>query len=201
MDYGIDISHHNAVDDWAAVRGNNITFASMKLTEGQTWVDDAAGAHTAGARGAGIMTGGYHFARPGAIDPQVGHFAWWMGQHGLKEPGNMWPMLDMEDPEIPDPNAFIPEFVRLLRIATGVRGVLVYASLNWFQNIIDPNLWAGDDVLLWIARYNGDPGNPGWGHPRLALHQHSDAGQVPGIPGGVDRNATVGGYTQAAFTL
>lgn len=201
MDYGIDISHYNQVDDWHAVRGNNITYASVKLTEGWTWVDDQAGAHVAGARGAGVVTGAYHFARPGEIDPQVGHFAWWMGQHGLKEPGNMWPMLDMEDTAIPNPNGFIPEFVRQLRAATGVRGVLVYANLNWYQNIIDPNLWAGDDVLLWIARYNGDPGNPGWGHPRLALHQHSSTGIVPGIPGNVDRNATVGGWNLPAFTL
>src|SRR5690625_2997707 len=93
MDYGIDISHYNAVNDWHAVRGNNITYASIKLTEGHTWVDDVAGKHVAGARGVGIKTGGYHFARPGEIDPQVGHFAWWMGQYGLKEPGNMWPML------------------------------------------------------------------------------------------------------------
>jgi LysM repeat protein len=45
------------------------------------------------------------------------------------------------------------------------------------------------------------PRQPGWTHPRLALHQHTSKGTVPGIPGNVDRNATIGTYTLDTLTL
>jgi GH25 family lysozyme M1 (1,4-beta-N-acetylmuramidase) len=106
-DFGIDVSHHNQVDDWNAVRGNNISYVSVKVTESTDFTDKAAGGHAAGARAVGIR------------------------------------------------------------------------------------------VLLWIARYNGNPGQPGWSHQQLALHQHSNRGNVPGIPAHVDRDATVGSHTLA----
>jgi len=111
-------------------------------------------------------------------------------------------MLDMEAAELrPGANAFVPEFIARLREATGVRRVFVYANLDWYRNVLRPAEWADPDVLLWIARYNGDPGNPGWTHPQLALHQHTQRGNVPGISGNVDRDATVGSYALAQLTL
>jgi LysM repeat protein len=77
----------------------------------------------------------------------------------------------------------------------------VYANLDWWRNVLDPGQWADDNVYLWIARYNGDPGNPGWNHSKLALHQHTNKGQVPGIPKAVDRNATMGGFTLDMLTI
>lgn len=200
-DYGIDISHHNAVDDWKAVRGNNITYTILKVTESVDFIDDAATGHNIGARDQGIVTGGYHFARPVDVGQQVAHFAAQLNARKLIDRGSLWPTLDMEAEGFGNPNAFVADFIRQFRDRTGVRGMIVYANLNWFQNILRPDDWADDNVLLWIARYNGDPGNPGWAHPRLALHQHSNEGQVPGIPGPVDRNATIGAYTRGHFTL
>lgn len=111
-------------------------------------------------------------------------------------------MLDMETSALrPDANGFVHEFIRLFRESTGVRRILIYANLDWYRNILRPDDWADADVLLWIARYNGDPGNPGWSHSQLALHQHTQTGTVPGIAGKVDRDATVGSYTLAHLTL
>ncbi|RZS37459.1 glycosyl hydrolase family 25 [Herbihabitans rhizosphaerae] len=189
MDYGIDLSHYNTVNDWNAVRGNNITFALCKITEGTTFVDQDAGGHLSGARGVGIHGGGYHFARPGSVVDQVTHFVNTGTPLGIFEPGSLTPVLDVEVSGVGD--AFIAEWIRVIRERTGVKRVMVYANLNFWTNVLHPDQWAGDGVYLWIARYNGDPGNPGWAHPRLALHQHSDKGSVPGIPGAVDRNATI----------
>lgn len=200
-DYGIDVSHHNAVDDWNAVRGNNITYTILKVTESVDFIDEAATGHNIGARDAGIVTGGYHFARPVDVGQQVAHFADQLKARKLIDRGSLWPTLDMEAEGFGDANAFIADFIGQFRKRTGVQGMLVYANLNWFQNILRPGDWADDNVLLWIARYNGDPGNPGWSHPKLALHQHSNEGQVPGIPGPIDRNATVGSYTRGHFTM
>jgi LysM repeat protein len=201
-DYGIDISHWNRVNDWNAVRGNNITFASIKLTESIDYIDPAAAGHVDGARGAVVRPGGYHFARATAVHEQVDHFASQLHARGLLGAGSLAPMLDMEAAELRGTgNGFVAGFIARFREVTGVRRVLVYANLDWWTHVLSPNDWADDDVLLWIARFNGDPGNPGWAHPRLALHQHSNKGNVPGIPGNVDRDATMAGYTLDQLTL
>ncbi len=201
-DYGIDISHWNRVTDWNAVRGNNITYASIKVTESTDFVDQDAAGHAAGARGVGIRAGGYHFARTTPIDRQVAHFVARLNAHGLLAAGSLAPMLDMEAAELRgEANPFVAAFIARFRAVTGQRKVLVYANLDWWTRVLRPNEWADADVLLWIARYNGDPGNPGWAHPRLALHQHTSQGAVPGIPGNVDRNATIGSYALDHLTL
>jgi GH25 family lysozyme M1 (1,4-beta-N-acetylmuramidase) len=195
-DFGIDVSHWNRVDDWAAVRGNDIGFVSIKLTESTRFTDPAAAAHADGARAAGIHAGGYHFAQNTDLAGQVQHFAQRLAALGLTGPDALAPMLDMEAGSVrARANPFIADFIAGLRAATGVGRVLVYANLDWFRNVLRPVEWLDDDVLLWIARYNGNPGNPGFAHPSLAVHQHTAQGHVPGIPGNVDRNATIGAYT------
>lgn len=195
-DFGIDVSHHNQVDDWQAVHGNNISFVCVKVTESTGFTDDAAGKHADGARAAGIHAGGYHFARATDVTAQVQHFAANLRAHDLLTAASLAPMLDMEASSLEgNANAFVTDFIATLRAETGIRRVLVYANLNWWQHILRPDDWADADVSLWIARFNGKPGRPGWSHPRLALHQHSDRGVVPGIPAHVDRDATVGDRT------
>ncbi|HEX9338491.1 MAG TPA: glycoside hydrolase family 25 protein [Pseudonocardiaceae bacterium] len=201
-EFGIDVSHHNQVDDWHAVHGNNISFVSVKVSESTDFTDDAAGKHADGARSAGIHVGGYHFARHVDVAGQVHHFVANLRAHGLLSADSLAPMLDMEANELrSSASTFVPEFIRLLRAETGIRRVLVYGNLDWWQNVLRPAAWADEDVSLWIARFNGVPGQPGWSHPRLALHQHSDKGNVPGIPGHVDRDATVGTRTVASVLI
>ncbi|TCO47291.1 LysM peptidoglycan-binding domain-containing protein [Actinocrispum wychmicini] len=202
-DYGIDLSHHNTVDDWNAVRGNNITYASIKLTQSTDFVDWAAGNHVAGARSVGIRPGGYHYATGlGDVDAQADRFTDNLRAHGLLDAGSLAPMLDMEAADLRgNANPFVREFIARYRIASGQSKILVYANLDWWTHVLNPDEWADDDVFLWIARYNGDPGNPGWNHPRLALHQHTNKGTVPGIPGNVDRDATMAGFGLDTLTL
>lgn len=198
-DYGIDISHYNAIDDWNAVRGNNISFVSAKVSEGIDYTDPVARAHLDGARGVGIHAGGYHFARPGAPVDQARFFVDTARSLGAFEPGSLAPALDVEDTGVGD--AFVAGWIDAARRQAGIRRVIVYANLDFWTNRLNPSEWADGDVILWIARYNGDPGNPGWAHPRLGLHQHSNQGQVPGIPGEVDRDATVDPFVVADLLL
>lgn len=197
--FGIDVSHHNTVADWHAVHGNNISFVSVKLTESTTFVDPAAAGHVAGARGAGIHVGGYHFARDTDVDAQVEKFTASLNTHDLLRPDSLAPMLDMEAQTLlrHRPDTFVAEFIQRLRKRTGVHRVLVYANLDTWRHVLHPGEWADAHVGLWIARFNGDPGKPGWSHPRLVLHQHTNHGTVPGIPAHVDRDATVGAHTLA----
>lgn len=201
LDYGIDVSNWNTVTDWDAVAGNNISFCSIKLTEGEGWSDPDADSHAAGATGAGIAAGGYHFARPGSAEGQADDFADQLLRLDLTGKGSMWPMLDYEDHDIDNINEWIPRFRARLRHRTGVDGMLVYGNRWSWTHVLNPGGWLDEATLLWVAVYNGDPGHPGWSHPALVLHQHSQAGVVPGIPGAVDRDATIPGRHLAEFTI
>ena len=195
-DYGIDLSNWNRVDDWGAVRADNISFASIKVSESTDFVDPEAGNHTEGARSVGIYPGGYHFARNADLDTQVDVFAGQLHDHGLLGADSFPPMLDMESDDLRgNANEFVAAFTGKLRAITGVAQLAVYANLDWWTNVLRPDDWADGTVFLWVADWNGDPGNPRWTHPRLALHQHTNEGSVPGIPEFVDRDATVGDYT------
>lgn len=210
MDHGIDVSGFNTVTDWQAVAGDGIRYASVKLTQGNYFQSGAAGGQIAGARAAGIAVGGYHFGDLNiGVAANVNEFVTVGQAVGVFGPGSFVPMLDIED----DPadgirwsaataNAFIPDWIAGVRAATGVADVAVYANLGFWRSLLVPNYWADDHVYLWLADYDGDPGDTGgWTHPRLALHQHTDAGNVPGVAGPVDKNVTVGAFGVANLIL
>lgn len=56
--YGVDLSHHNTVEDWDEVTA---TFVYLKATEGQTHQDDKFIGFAKEARKRGIAVGAYHF--------------------------------------------------------------------------------------------------------------------------------------------
>lgn len=210
MDYGIDVSGWNEVGNWHAVRSNNISFASIKTTQGDYYTSPAAAGQFAGARAAGVAAGAYHFADSGVpIDRQIGHFVNKSRALGAFDQGALAPMLDLEDSpgdgirwNAGSANAFVAGFIHRLRNATGVGQVLVYASLSVWQSMLRPDEWADDRVFLWIALYNGDPGNVrGYNHRRAALHQHTQEGNVPGVSGYVDRNVTLGSFSTASMVI
>ena len=210
MDYGIDISSWNPVRDWAAVRGNNISFVSVKTTQGDRYVNPRATAQLDGARAVGIAAGAYHFADSNiSVQRNVDFFVRESRARGAFERGSFLPMLDLEDSagdrifwNAGSANSFVADFIRRLRDATGVAQVAVYASLSVWQNTLRANDWADDQVYLWIALYNGDPTNlRGWNHRRAALHQHTDKGNVSGIDGHVDRNVTLNGFRLTSMTI
>jgi len=200
-EYLIDISSYNAVNDWNAVRANGIVGASIKVSQQVNYLNPLCGAQVAGARAAGVAPGGYHFGDPRvSAAAQASYFVKNARPHGLFNDDALAPMYDAENWEgggliWPNPktlNAHIAEHIRVVREETGVRKHLVYGSLSWWGSWIDPDLWADEDVLLWIAVYNGRPGDlQGWSHPLDAVHQYTSAGSVPGIPGSVDKNTTL----------
>ncbi|ASO20315.1 GH25 family lysozyme M1 (1,4-beta-N-acetylmuramidase) [Actinoalloteichus hoggarensis] len=157
-DQGIDLSHWNAVDDWSAVHDDGVVFCSHKVTEGTGHVDSQAAKTVPHARDAGVATGGYHFARPGDVPGQVAHFVHHLRENGLLEKGSLLPMLDVEAAELrDDADALTRDFIAEFRKASDVRPILVYSSLDWFQNVLRPDDWADEEVFLWIARFNDAP--------------------------------------------
>ncbi len=189
MDYGIDLSHWNAVVDAHAVRVNGISFAWVKASEGNAYIDPTFAGKVGQLRAAGIKTGAYHFARSSDPRAEARHFK--QVAEGCLSPGSLLPMLDMEASEV---RSNADGYVRAFYDELGTAVAEVYGNLDWWRTALHPSTWGDRNVLGHIARYNGDPGNPGWHYGRLAVHQHTSSGTVPGIPGAVDRNVTMTGY-------
>jgi LysM repeat protein len=198
MDYGIDVSHYNAIADAYAVRGNNITFAWCKASEGTDYVDPTFANKVRQLKAAGIVVGAYHFLRAGSVSAQAAHFRQVAGDAGCLAVGALMPMLDMESADV---RGSANDAVNGFYDALNVSPLDVYGNLDWWNNVLAPGRWSNRGVLGHIARYNGAPGSPGWTYGRMACHQHTSNGTVPGIPGNVDRNATMGAYSLQSVTI
>lgn len=214
MDYGIDISNfQGGTITWSAVKQDGISFASILQTDtngdGSPFVNPYANTQVLGARAVGITCGGYHFARPGvSISQQVDRFVGQLEANHLLDTGCLQPTLDMEvlDPHSnplvsTPPDEFVAEFKHRFTAATGT-GLIVYANLTWWNTLLHPDQWADDRTWLWLALYNGQPADTGgWTHPRLAIHQSTSHGAVPGFMGFVDRDETINGFSLANLTI
>lgn len=196
LDYGIDISHWNALVDAHAVKADGISFAWCKATEGTGYVDPTFAGKVGQLRAAGIAVGGYHFARAGDPRAQARHFR--TVALSCLAPGSLLPMLDMESADV---RGSANDYVRAFYDELGVGLAEVYGNLDWWRTVLRPADWGNRNLLGHIARFNGNPGNPGWSYGRLAVHQHTSTGTVPGIPGNVDRNATLAGYSLASLVI
>jgi LysM repeat protein len=197
MYYGVDLSHYNAVADAAAMRAGGIAFAWCKATEGTATVDASFAGKVAQLRAAGIVVGAYHFLTAAPVAAQAEHFRAVAAAAGCLSAGALAPMLDCEATAVAGTvNVSVPAFHR------GVRAALldVYGNLDWWQHFLRPAVW-GAGTVGHIARYNGQPGNPGYTNPAIGVHQHTDHGTVPGIPGVVDRDATMPGWDLARLVL
>lgn len=209
-DHLIDIASHNPVGNWRAVADNGISGASIKVSQQVNYLNPLCGPQVAGARSVGIAPGGYHFGDP-RVSPaaQASFFVRNARAFNLFADDCLAPMYDAENWDgnfawtKAQINAHIPEHIRVVREETGVRRHLVYASLSWWTSgFLDTDAWADDDVLFWIAVYNGRPGDlQGWSDPHDVLHQHTSSGIVPGIDGLVDKNVTVGGQSLASLMI
>jgi GH25 family lysozyme M1 (1,4-beta-N-acetylmuramidase) len=209
-DYGIDVSGYNTITNWSEVRASGNAWAWAKATQGSGYTNPLFGGQYAGASAAGLLTGAYHFADPTvSVAANVDHFVSVAGPLGAFHDGAFVPMLDLEN----DPgdgiswtagsaNGFVAAFRDGLRAATGQRKLCVYASQSWWADgMLRPDDWADGDVYLCAARYQVAPGDVGWSHPRLAVHQYTNSASTPGAAGPTDRSVTVGAFTAASLTI
>lgn len=181
---GIDVSSYQGSVNWQAVKESGVGFCYVKFSEGTSSSYATAPAQFNGATAAGLVTGGYHFARPN-YSPQANAAAFAEQVTALNAvAGHLPPCLDLE---VGTGNlaGWASAFVAELRHLTGCRRVMIYSSLSFFTTQIT-EAWCDDDVLLWLARFNNAPGQVGYSSPRLVMHQYSDAGSVPGVAGHVD---------------
>ena len=189
---GVDVSKHQAQIDWPAVRGAGFAFCYVKATEGTGYVSPTLDEQVSGARGAGVVTGLYHFARPdtNGAQQEASDFAAQLARLGAAGQGNLPPCLDVEK-DAPNLGQWVKAFIDAIRGHTGRNEVVVYASSSWLNEKLDPNSWVDPGVMLWVAHFGAPPGEPGFKSDRVVMHQYADDGQVAGLPGKADLDVSM----------
>lgn len=95
---GMDVSHWQGAEDWAAMKARyGLSFGFVKATESTNFRDDRFDNNWPAMRAAGLVRGAYHFARPGdsSAVAQADYFLSYVEQHGGFT-GTDLPVLDFE---------------------------------------------------------------------------------------------------------
>ena len=181
---GIDISNHNESINWPRVKSSGIECVYIKATEGTTYVDSYLTNHYNGAKGAGVLTGFYHFL-VGSSEPETQAENFY---NNIKDKeNNLLPCLDLEFSKN-EPDDFMDYALRFIQRFKALSGmdICIYACPSFIEEELDNRL---AKYLLWCAHYGVD--SPGftkvWGSS-YAGHQYTEEGSVPGVSGNVDMN-------------
>lgn len=178
--YGIDVSNHQGTIDWAAVAGDDITFAYIRASEGGDFTDARFATNWSEAARVGLDRGTYHFftlCRPGA--EQAAHFL-------RVAPPDRTALPPAVDLELAGNCTARPGAEQVFRELEAFLGVVEAA---WEQPTL---LYVGED---WEARYPvlDTSERPRWlvsflGRPDRAwtIWQLHGFAKVDGVGGGVD---------------
>jgi lysozyme len=178
----VDLSHHNAVADWTALRRAGIAAVIHKATEGATFRDRTFRERRDRARAAGLLWGSYHFASGMPPAAQVANYLEWADPADDElialdyEPSTAGATMTVFE---------MVEFVERIRAATGRIPVIYGGHLirEAAASIEGPEGAAARSILarcpLWYARYAPEPvGVPAiW--PRWTLWQYTDGKAGP----------------------
>lgn len=183
--YGIDVSHHNGVIDWAKVaKDTNIVFVYIKATTGATHLDNRYKTNIKEARKNGLKVGSYHFLTSySSAHAQFENFK----KQVKRSEQDLIPMVDVEAElgkwtreQVQDS---LLVFMRLCKSYYG-KYPLVYGSQTSYNKYCAPRF---NKFHLMIANYNGKaPVIDGAGH--YSIWQYTERGKVAGINHPVDKS-------------
>jgi lysozyme len=189
---GIDVSHYKNQIDWNRVQESGLTFAIIKATEGNNFIDSRFDYNWTRARRVDMIRGAYHFFRP-LVDPvsQAHHYLRIVGK--ILDKTDLPPVLDVE--VFPDfiKNEYkkistserqqrVRVWLQTIETATG-RTPMIYTDYYTWRDYLG-NTEAFARYPLWIAAYKVErpkiPAN-NWGGKGWTFWQYTNKGVVPGI--------------------
>lgn len=193
---GIDISRYQGSPKWPDLYAGGISFVGAKAAQGATYIDPTFAVNRAGAHTQPFLLDVYYaYAVPGDPVAQANHL---MDVTGSLLPGERL-CMDMEA-RGPDNRpaldiAFLTSFyTTLMGAACSDREPLLYVSLEYWNELGNPDWELASDVGLWLKRYAPQPGavpKP-WASQGYRIWQKSEQGTVPGISGPVDLDEFAG---------
>ena len=188
---GIDVSAHQGEIDWVAVKNAGAEFAIIRIgyrgsTVGDLYEDEQFRANLLGAREAGLRLGAYFFSQ--AMDPaeaveEAEYACKLLDGAGLELPLYFdWEVASGGERVRSERDVALTDCAKAFCAAVEARGYRSGVYFNQTQGYQHYDLEALQDYSLWLAEYGDVPTF------RYAFHclQYSDAGQVDGIPTGVD---------------
>ncbi len=198
--YGMDVSHWQGTINWTSVAGTGRVFAITKATDDDNYIDPYLTPNFTGGRAAGVLMGGYHFARPTAT-PSISASALAQARYFIKTlhplmstARTFWPVLDLEDGYTLGKSAlslWTRTFCNEVRRLTSSKSI-IYMNRNYAQSYMESDL---TEHALWIAVPNTTPGDTTFNlgpWQDWAIQQYSWTGRVAGITGDVDLDAFAG---------
>lgn len=134
----IDVSHHQSPSalDWAGMKSAGCDGVIVRLTYGLKH-DTRAGEHIARARDAGLVIGGYHFARCSQpVGDQIDAFGTAARLAGYGLPEDLLPVLDCEDdtsarPIGPENAEAFATMATLLELSFGHKPYCYITARDW----------------------------------------------------------------------
>ena len=181
--HGIDVSHYQSAVDWELIANQNIHFAYVKATEGETYTDSFFYANWASIKQTGMKRGAYHFFRPSlSIELQASNYL----RNVHLEPGDLPPVLDVEVVDGVSPKELIDRLTKLAALFEAAYNVkpIIYTYQKFYNKYLAGHF---DDYPVWIARYSSRKpvlaNNAAW-----HFWQYGSKGKLHGIRGDVDFN-------------
>ncbi len=187
----LDLSHHNTITNYQAIKDAGIVGVIHKATEGTGYIDPNYTGRMHDCLEHNLLWGAYHFMHPGNISEQLSFF---LAKAGMDD--RFLYALDWEASSTGTAsmnNAV--EFMQLLEAKTGRKGV-VYSGNVAKEQITGINSYLGSH-RLWLAQYSATPKvQPSWRTWWLWQYSDGEYGPAPhgcpGVTGLVDTNTWAG---------
>ncbi|WP_116652426.1 glycoside hydrolase family 25 protein [Pelagibacterium sediminicola] len=188
--HGIDVSRHQGTIDWQAVARAGTRFAFIKATDGGDHLDPRFHENWRKAREAGIPRGAYHFVywcRPAS--EQVA----WFAANVPAETDALPPVLDLEWNNGSSCRHSLTREEVLEKVRIMLAGMeahtgkvpIIYTDINFHRDVLEG---VPLDNPMWLRSVAAQPHERYKNRP-FTFWQYTQTGLVPGVRGGVDRNA------------
>ncbi|CAN5867258.1 hypothetical protein BH11MYX2_BH11MYX2_36560 [soil metagenome] len=184
---GVDVSSYQDNIDWAAVKGDGVKYAFIRVSDGLGSIDSKFDRNWSMSRAQGITHGVYQYFRP-AQDPIAQADLLLEKIGGVVAADELPPVIDVEATGSLSPAEVAAKaklWVDHVKAATGVTPI-VYTGFYFWRDMVGAPAWGGEHPL-WHAQYTtAQCANIASPWTSWAFWQYSSSGTVAGIPGPVD---------------
>lgn len=200
---GVDVSYHNGKIDWKKVKESGIDYAILRIGYGddiasqddKKWEENVKGCEENNIP-YGVYIYSYAMSKEQA-NSEVNHVLRKIQGHIINFP--IYYDLEENEQRVKDKVKVVaPIFLNAIHNKGYEVGV--YASLNWWQNVIAPEIASNLTWFKWVARYNDSLTDPKYDGVYQMWQCCSDA-KVPGISGNVDLNFWFGDVRDRTYDI
>jgi lysozyme len=182
--FGIDVSHYQTSIDWNRAAQEGVSFAFIKATEGNTFVDPAFTAHWADAGHVSVLRAPYHYFRP-RISAAAQADLFLARTNGE---GELPPVLDLEATDGVAPPQLLMSIQSWLQLVLArVARAIVYTSPS-FWNALPAGTSVDPRVDLWVAAWGAPQPPTVNGFSRWSFWQYTNRAAVLGVSSALDGN-------------